>query len=660
MIGPNPNDDHRSKRQPDGAPPKNDPTSPLQPRPPFLPWLVIAAIAGAIAFFFLKPSGEAKQTPTISYTQLRELVNDGVVAEVTLRGDRVVGELTEERPLNGDATKHFSSRLPAQADDTVAAMREQGVDVSVEPPEQDGFGTSVFMSLLPWILILGFWWYMSRRARQALGNAGGPSGPFGNLMKGRAKRFDAEQNVTVRFDDVAGLDGPKRDLEEIVTFLKTPERFASVGAEVPRGVLLAGPPGTGKTLLARAVAGEAGVPFWSVSGSDFIEMFVGVGAARVREMFADCKKEAPAILFIDEIDAVGRSRGTGLGGGHDEREQTLNQLLSEMDGFDPRDRVVVLAATNRPDVLDRALLRPGRFDRQVSVDLPPVDARRAILEVHTKNKPIANSVDLEAIARSTPGMSGADLANLANEAALATARGGRDEITQADFDRALDKIVLGDEREIRLSAEGKRRIAIHEAGHTLVAHASKPGPPPHRVSIIPRGRSLGVTQQIPEADQYVVSKPALQSRLAVLMGGYAAEHIVYGHGSTGAEDDLKRATQLAKRMVASYGMSSAVGPVFHEIESDHPFLGRQVATSGGASDATTHIVEREVQSTLSDALDRAHSILDAERDTFDRLVDELLEHETLETDELELILGPRESGDRAHRRHETQQRKLQP
>lgn len=652
MIARNPKDDPRSE--------PSDPKSSPTPSPPFAPWLIVVALASAIAFFVFKPSGDARQSPDVSYTQLRDLVDEGVVSEITLRGDRVVGELSEERPLEGDATKHFTSRLPAQGDDAVAAMREHGVNVVVEPPEEDGLGTSVFMSLLPWILILGFWWYMSRRARQALGGAGGASGPFGNLTKGRAKRFDAEKNVPVRFDDVAGLDGPKRDLEEIVAFLETPERFASVGAEVPRGVLLAGPPGTGKTLLARAVAGEAGVPFWSVSGSDFIEMFVGVGAARVREMFADCKKEAPAILFIDEIDAVGRSRGTGLGGGHDEREQTLNQLLSEMDGFDPRDRVVVLAATNRPDVLDRALLRPGRFDRQISVDLPPVTARRAILEVHTKTKPIDDSVDLEALARSTPGMSGADLANLANEAALVAAREGRDEITHVDFDRALDKIVLGDEREIRLSPDDRRRIAIHEAGHTLVAHASKPGPPPHRVSIIPRGRSLGATQQIPEADQYVVSEPALRAKLAVLMGGYAAEHLVYGHGSTGAEDDLRRATQLAKRMVASYGMSGEIGPVHHEIENDHPFLGRQVATGAGASDATTRLVEREVQRTLTEALERARGSLDDDRETFDRLVDELLEHETLETEALELILGPRQSGDRAFRRPKTPQRKLHP
>jgi cell division protease FtsH len=609
--------------------------------------LVLIALAVGFGMWLFRPASPAQTAPQITYTAFRGLVTDDAVTEVTLRGNRVIGTLSREQDLKGQSTKTFASRLPSQNDDTVQLLREHGVDVDVQPPEEGGFGENLLMGLLPWILILGFWWWMSRRAQQTLGGAGG--GPLGRIMKGRAKRFDAERAVSVRFDDVAGLQGPKRDLEEIVSFLKDPGRFASVGAEVPRGVLLAGPPGTGKTLLARAVAGEAGVPFWSVSGSDFIEMFVGVGAARVRDIFESCKKEAPSILFIDEIDAVGRSRGTGLGGGHDEREQTLNQLLNEMDGFDPRDRVVVMAASNRPDVLDKALLRPGRFDRQLAIDLPPVDARRAILGVHTRKKPLADDVDLDTIARSTPGMSGADLANLTNEAALAAARDGRNVIQQRDFDQALDKIVLGDERELTLSLPDRRRIAIHEAGHTMVAHATKPGPPPHRVSIIPRGMSLGATQQVPEADQYVVAEPALRAKLAVLMGGYAAEHIVYGHGSTGAEDDLRKASRLAKRMVASYGMSEAIGPVHHEIDDEHPFLGRQVATSNGASDATSHIIEREIKQTLEAALHQATSAVERERETFDELVDQLLEHETLESEALEMILGPRESGDREPR-----------
>jgi len=638
-------------------PTTNDKPPQSHPKPPgfpgggrLKPWLIVAVVAAVFGVWFLSNRTPAETTPAISYTTFRKLVDQDAVSEVTLRGERVTGELSKKHELDGRNSKQFTTVLPNEDDDSVAAMRKHGVDVSVQPPEEGGPTEGLLWAVLPWLLIFGFWWYMSRRAQQALGGAGGGPGPFGRIMKGRAKRFDAERDVSVRFDDVAGLDGPKRDLQEIVSFLREPERFASVGADVPHGVLLAGPPGTGKTLLARAVAGEAEVPFWSVSGSDFIEMFVGVGAARVRDIFESCKKEAPAILFIDEIDAVGRSRGTGLGGGHDEREQTLNQLLSEMDGFDPRDRVVVLAATNRPDVLDKALLRPGRFDRQLGIDLPPVSARRAILDVHCRRKPIGDDVDLDTLARSTPGMSGADLANLTNEAALAAARAERNVITQADFDRALDKIVLGDEREITLSLPDRRRIAIHEAGHTMVAHNTKPGPPPHRVSIIPRGRSLGATQQVPEADQYVVSKPALEAKLAVLMGGYAAEHMVYGHGSTGAEDDLRKASQLAKRMVASYGMSEAIGPVFYEIDAEHPFLGRQVATSGGTSDATTALVEREVQRTLNEALERARSSLETERETFDRLVDDLLEHETLETEELEVLLGPRASGDRRPRR----------
>jgi len=622
----------------------DDPTPTPPKRPRWAPWLAVAAIGAVLALWLFRPDASVADATEITYSGFRALVTEDAISSVTLRGDRVHGELREEQQLQGKATTRITSRLPAQQDDVLPLLREHGVDVAVEPPEGDGIGSQVLLGLLPWILILGFWWYMSRRARQSSLGGMAEGGPLSNIMKGRAKRFDAERDVRTRFDDVAGLEAPKRDLQEIVSFLRNPERFASVGAEVPRGVLLAGPPGTGKTLLARAVAGEAGVPFWSVSGSDFIEMFVGVGAARVRDIFASCKKEAPAILFIDEIDAVGRSRGTGLGGGHDEREQTLNQLLHEMDGFDAHDRVIVLAATNRPDVLDQALLRPGRFDRRLAVDLPPIGARRAILAVHTRQKPITDDVDLDVIARATPGMSGADLKNLTNEAALGAARSGRERITQQDFDHAFDKIVLGDERELMLSERDRRRIAVHEGGHAVVAQGIPESSPPHRVSIIPRGMSLGATQQVPEADQYVVAKPALEARLAVLMGGFAAEHMVYGHGSTGAEDDLRKASRLAKRMVASFGMSETLGPVHHEVDDEHPFLGRQFATHGGPSDATAHLIEREVQQTLERALQEAKDCLERERSTFDRLVDELLDKEMIEGAALEEILETRSAG----------------
>jgi cell division protease FtsH len=439
---------------------------------------------------------------------------------------------------------------------------------------------------------------------------------------------------------VAGLKGVKDDLQEVVGFLKEPDRFRRLGGRVPRGVLLIGPPGTGKTLLARAVAGESGVPFYSISASEFIEMFVGVGAARVRELFQDAKKNAPSIIFIDEIDAVGRSRGAGLGGGNDEREQTLNQLLSEMDGFSRNDLTIVMAATNRPDVLDPALLRPGRFDRRVVVDRPELDARRAILNVHVKNKPIAADVDLDALARNTPGFSGADLANLTNEAALSATRRGVDSIEARDFRAAYDKIVLGDLRESKLDIKEKHRVAIHEAGHAIVTHASEHAEPLHRISIIPRGMALGVTQQTPAADRHIMTQPELEARLQVLMGGYAAERVVLGDVSTGAENDLKEATKLATKMVANYGMSKKLGAVYYDHDAEHPFLGHSVATDSGTSDATTYAIEAEARETLTVALSGAVATIERLRPQLDGLVTALLERESLEQKDLVPILGP--------------------
>ncbi|HZO12018.1 MAG TPA: ATP-dependent zinc metalloprotease FtsH, partial [Polyangiaceae bacterium] len=431
----------------------------------------------------------------------------------------------------------------------------------------------------------------------------------------------------------------KRDLREVVDFLREPGRFESLGVKVPRGVLLIGPPGTGKTLLARAVAGEAGVTFFSATGSDFIELFVGVGASRVRQLFTECKQQAPVILFIDEIDAVGRARGTGLGGGHDEREQTLNQLLHEMDGFEPHDRVVVLAATNRPDVLDAALLRPGRFDRQVMIDKPAFEARVDILRVHTEGKPLAEDVDLESVARATPGFSGADLANIVNEAAIAAARRSGDRIQGMDFDSALDKVMLGDQRDLRLGDEERHRVAVHEAGHAVVASYTDYGNVPRRVSIIARGASLGSTQQRPEADRFVVARPELEAKLAILLGGQAAERLIFGDMSTGAEDDLRKATQIAQRMVSSYGMSEKIGPVYHDLHEEHPFLGRRMASDGGVSDATTRVVESETRRLLLEARERADALLEAHRDKLDALVSALLAEETLEQDALDDLLG---------------------
>jgi cell division protease FtsH len=464
-------------------------------------------------------------------------------------------------------------------------------------------------------------------------------GPLGDLTKSKSRRFDSERAPGVTFEDIAGLEAAKRDLQEIVLFLKEPDRFRRLGAKVPRGVLLVGPPGTGKTLLARAVAGESGVPFFSINASEFVEMFVGLGAARVRDLFAESKKSAPAILFIDEIDAVGRTRGAGLGVGHDEREQTLNQLLAEMDGFSRDQLVVVLAATNRPDVLDPALLRPGRFDRRVIVDRPELGARRAILSVHVKGKPLAADVDLQAIAESTPGFSGADLANLVNEAAINATRRGADDVGAADFATAYDKIVLGDPREGKLGAKERRRVAVHEGGHAVVARFLPETEPLRRVSILPRGLTLGATQQAVLEDRHLVTRAELRAKLAVLMGGYAAEQLVLGDVSTGAENDLKQATELATNMVAHWGMSDRLGPVYHEHKIEHPFLGQRIATEGGTSDATVHSIEDETRRLLGEGLKVATDVLNTNRAALTRLIAALLEKETLERAQLDAVLG---------------------
>jgi cell division protease FtsH len=460
------------------------------------------------------------------------------------------------------------------------------------------------------------------------------------MVRGPTRRYVHESQVPVKFDDVAGLKAAKQDLREIVDFLKEPARFQRLGGKVPRGVLLVGPPGTGKTLLARAVAGEAGVPFFSISGSEFIELFVGVGASRVRALFEEAKKEAPSIVFIDEIDAVGRSRGTGLGGGNDEREQTLNQLLSEMDGFTRNDLTVVMAATNRPDVLDAALLRPGRFDRRIVVDRPERAARRAILAVHCRNKPLGSDVDLGAIADNTPGFSGADLANLVNEAALSATRRHAETIDARDFTQAYDKIVLGDVRETLLDAEEKKRVAVHEAGHAVVAHFTPETEPLERVSILPRGMALGATHQTPSADKHIMTQPEIDARLRVLMAGYAAERIVYGNPSSGAENDLRRATELAIKMVAHFGMSENVGPVFYEHRNEHPFLGQMLAAEGATSDATIHLIEQEARRVLLRASEDAKKTIMQHRDPLDRLVAALLATETVDRTELQTLLGP--------------------
>jgi cell division protease FtsH len=575
------------------------------------------------------------QAPLIGYSDFFTLAEQGKVKSVIITGQSIEGELSSKQQVAGQTLQRFRTLSPSEDVALLPLLRQKAVELQVASEEPPLLLTLV-LNILPFLLIAGGLAWMSRRTQKMMQSGG----PLGGFLKGRNRKFEVDAQPNVTLADVAGLKGVKDDLQEVVGFLKEPDRFRRLGGRVPRGVLLIGPPGTGKTLLARAVAGESGVPFYSISASEFIEMFVGVGAARVRELFQDAKKNAPSIIFIDEIDAVGRSRGAGLGGGNDEREQTLNQLLSEMDGFSRNDLTIVMAATNRPDVLDPALLRPGRFDRRVVVDRPELDARRAILNVHVKNKPIAADVDLDALARNTPGFSGADLANLTNEAALSATRRGVDSIEARDFRAAYDKIVLGDLRESKLDIKEKHRVAIHEAGHAIVTHASEHAEPLHRISIIPRGMALGVTQQTPAADRHIMTQPELEARLQVLMGGYAAERVVLGDVSTGAENDLKEATKLATKMVANYGMSKKLGAVYYDHDAEHPFLGHSVATDSGTSDATTYAIEAEARETLTVALSGAVATIERLRPQLDGLVTALLERESLEQKDLVPILGP--------------------
>jgi cell division protease FtsH len=493
----------------------------------------------------------------------------------------------------------------------------------------DPFWQVLVGGLLPIMILVGFFWWMSNRVRRQMG---GP-GIFGKFASNQAKRFE-KGDQSLSFDDVAGLRNVKMELSEIVEFLREPERFTQLGAKIPKGVLLVGPPGTGKTLLARAVAGEADVPFFSISGSEFIELFVGVGASRVRELFEEAKRNAPCIVFIDEIDAVGRSRGAGLGGGHDEREQTLNQILSEMDGFESNQAVIVLAATNRPDVLDAALVRPGRFDRQVVVERPQKEGRRAILEIHTRHIPLASDVDMDTLARGTIGFSGADLENLANEAALMAARRGHKRVTHGDFDRAKDKIQLGTLRDEAMSEREKELTAYHEAGHALLAMLLPETDPVHSVTIVPRGRALGVTQQLPSEETHNYSRTYLLNRIAILLGGRAAEDLVFQEFTTGAQNDLEQATSLAERMICQWGMSDKIGPVTFKRGEEHVFLGRELGESSRISEHTAMLIDEEIRTMLEDGYQRAKRVLGESREKLETLTRELIEKEVLNDREI--------------------------
>ncbi|MEJ2358835.1 MAG: ATP-dependent zinc metalloprotease FtsH [Deinococcales bacterium] len=527
----------------------------------------------------------------------------------------------------GPTVTQFITYVPSSGDPTlIPLLQKHDVTIDTQPPGNGSLWVTLLVTGLPiLLLVLGGLWLLRR-----VGGQGGAGQSIFSVGKSKAKLFDREK-VSVSFDDVAGTEGAKAELQETVTYLKSPERFLRLGGRTPSGVLLVGPPGTGKTLLARAVAGEAGVPFFSTSGSDFVEMFVGVGASRVRDMFQEARKHQPAILFIDELDSVGRKRGAGLGGGNDEREQTLNQLLSEMDGFEPHESVVVMAATNRPDVLDTALMRPGRFDKQVTVDLPTRNARLEILRIHARGKPLADDVDLDELARGTPGMSGADLENLLNEAALHAAQTDKSVIERVDVEAARDQIFLGRERVgLTLTEDDKQMIAYHEGGHAVVAATLEHADPVSKVTIVPRGRAMGVTQQLPERDRYVVPKEYLLDRLAVMMGGRAAERLVLGTSTSGAAADLQQASQLARRMVKELGMVDALGPVSFKQHEGQVFLGEELREPRSYSEETGREIDRAVRDLLEEAFERATQALVRHRYALDELARTLVEHEEVD------------------------------
>ncbi|MDO3379538.1 ATP-dependent zinc metalloprotease FtsH [Geoalkalibacter halelectricus] len=605
--------------------------------------LVLLLLLVAFNIFYVASIPPPSAPLEISYSRFKQEVRDGNVVEVTVQGDSVVGRFSDpqpekEPPPEGrEAVVHedFRTTLPPFQDPRlIDDLEEAGVRVLIKPEERPSPWATAWIYLLPWILIFGVWWYVLRSMR----GKGGPSGFMSNFSKSGAKLYTQETSK-ITFENVAGLEEAKQELREIVDFLREPEKFKRIGGKVPRGVLLVGPPGTGKTLMARAVAGEAGVPFFSISASQFIEMFVGVGASRVRDLFTNAKKNAPSIIFIDELDAVGRSRGTGLGGGSDEREQTLNQLLSELDGFEPHSEVVVMAATNRPDVIDAALLRPGRFDRQVVVDRPDWRAREEILKVHSRDVPLAKDVNLRVIARGTPGMCGADLESLINEAALIAARENATEVSMQHLERAKDRILMGAERRIMISEREKRITAYHEAGHALVAKFTPGADPVHKVSVIPRGQALGVTQQLPKDDRYHYPRSYLEARIAVCLGGRAAERAAFGEVSTGAQNDLKQATELAEKMVCQWGMSERIGPMAFSRGEEHPFLGRKLATDKTFSEQMAWLIDQEIENILKAGEAAAERIVEEKRALLDKLAEALVEEETLDRERVHEIFG---------------------
>jgi cell division protease FtsH len=582
-------------------------------------WLVIGLIMFALFSIFTKPPTSSKE---VIFSDFMNMVKNGQVMEVTIQGDDISGRLQD-----GKTFKTYAPKDP----EMIKLLREKNIGIKVKPPEQASWYTNILLSWLPMIILIAVWIFFMRQMQ----TGGSKALSFG---KSKAKLL-SDKRKKATFKDVAGIDEAKEELEEIIEFLKDPHKFQKLGGKIPKGVLLMGAPGTGKTLLARAIAGEADVPFFSISGSDFVEMFVGVGASRVRDLFEQGKKQAPCIIFIDEIDAVGRHRGAGLGGGHDEREQTLNQLLVEMDGFESNEGVILIAATNRPDVLDPALLRPGRFDRQVVVPRPDLKGRVGILKVHTKNIPLDDNVDIDVIARGTPGFAGADLANLVNEAALLAARQEQKKVTMDDFENAKDKVMMGAERKsMIISEEEKKNTAYHESGHALVARLIPGTDPVHKVTIIPRGRSLGLTQQLPIDEKHNYPKEYLLNNLAILMGGRAAEELVLHHMTTGAGNDIERATEMARKMVCEWGMSNKMGPLAFGKKDEQIFLGKEFATHKDYSEETAIDIDREIKKLVVESFEKAKGLLKENVDKLHMLAHALLDKEVLDGAEIDKII----------------------
>ena len=587
-------------------------------------WLVIGLTMILLFNVFNKPQGQSSK---LTYSEFWSSVESGIISRVTIQGEKIVGTGQDGRPF-----------MTVTPDDTelIPMLRQSGVDISVKEPDETPWYFTIFISWFPMLLLIGVWIFFMRQMQ-----VGGKGGAL-SFGKTRAKLREGGDNK-VTFKDVAGIDESKAELEEIIDFLRDPGKFTKLGGRIPKGVLLAGAPGTGKTLLAKAIAGEAEVPFYTISGSDFVEMFVGVGASRVRDLFNQGKKNAPCLIFIDEIDAVGRHRGAGLGGGHDEREQTLNQLLVEMDGFEANEGVIIIAATNRPDVLDPALLRPGRFDRQVIVPVPDIKGREKILEIYAKKTKLADKVDLSVIARGTPGFTGADLENLINEAALMAARKSEEEVTSEHLELAKDKILMGTERKSMIITEKEKEVtAYHEAGHALVARLLPDTDPIHKVTIIPRGRALGLTMQLPIDEKYTHSKDYLEKSICILFGGRVAERLIFDEITTGAGNDLERATELARKMVCEWGMSDELGPLTYGKKDEQIFLGREIAQHRDYSEDTARKIDNAVTKIVLEGRDRVTQILSDNLDLLKAIAEELLEKETIVLDDINRIIEEHE------------------